>query len=355
MIIRKFLSFYKSAYTMGHFPSLFELLYTKKKIFAYYGYLGDKNFGDELVYESAKSILEPNILVPVRKFMPIALRVFCFFFKNKFSGIVVGGGTLIGPFWEKNFFLSLIKLKKPIYVHGTGVHKEIDCINEWMKVFQGKFYGGVRGNLSKRNLMPVYPDIKIIGDGAFALYNSQFWNTNSQNKKSAKNILINLGTHFEYHGEKSSRDEFKKFIKYCIESGYNVKFLPFHSVDHELGDQLIQEFPEIILLKQPDNYLEAVDLFKDASFAIGERLHFVVMAILTKIPFISLNYGEKHEDLLMSVDLSPAGLQPGYFTNDTIVEHFENRYGFNWGQSENILNSFKAIQISEGTEFEFNK
>ncbi len=333
---------------MGHFPSLNKIFSTDKKIYAYYGYLGDNNFGDELVFESAKKIFEPNILLPVRKFMPVSLRFFCYVFKSKFAGVVIGGGTLIGPFWEQRFFLSLLNLKKPVYVHGTGVHQDIDCTQEWMTVFRGAVYGGVRGRLSKDNLFPVYPPIKITGDAAFAFFDKTYWD---QKADGQKNVIVNMGTHFDYEGQDFSRIELKKFIKYLIERGYNVQFLPLHLIDNQLGTQLKSEFPEVVLLEQPNNFIDALSVFQNCSFAIGERLHFTVMAILAKSPFVSLNYGKKHEDLLQSIELSHAGLEPGNFSFGTLSNFFNSRSAFNWGTTENIITTLKEFQITEASDF----
>jgi polysaccharide pyruvyl transferase WcaK-like protein len=348
IIIKKFLKFYKSAYKMGHFPGFFEIFYTNKKVFAYYGYLGDNNFGDELVFEAAKKIFEPNILLPVRKFMPLSLKVFCFLFKSKFAGVVIGGGTLIGPFWEQQFFLSLMKLNKKVYVHGTGVHKHIDCPKEWAQVFSNDVYGGVRGYLSKDNLAPIYPNVKIMGDAAFAFFEKAHWDQHNGERKS---ILINIGTHFSYEGEDFSRNELRKFIKSVIGEGYTVKFLPLHLIDNKLGIKLKSEFPDIVLLDQPDNFINALHLFQDCSFAVGERLHFTVMAVLGKIPFVSLNYGKKHEDLLNSVELSHAGLIPEKFSLDILNDLFYSRSTFNWGSAENTIASLKDFQITEAAAF----
>src|SRR3954468_17291416 len=97
-LLHKIRSYYKIAYTMDHFPSIIKLLLTNKKIFAYYGFLGDGNFGDELVFESCKKLFNPHILVPLRKRMPLSMILFTRIFKNRFSGIVIGGGTLFNRY-----------------------------------------------------------------------------------------------------------------------------------------------------------------------------------------------------------------------------------------------------------------
>ncbi len=348
-IIDKIKSYYKSAYTMGHFPSWVEVFTTKKKIYAYYGFLGDNNFGDELVFESAKKIFEPHILFPFRRFMPVSMKMYSYFFKKRFSGIVIGGGTLIGPlFWNENFFTTLLALKIPVYVHGTGVHKNLGFSKTWESVFNEQVFGGVRGEISKANLIEIYPSAKIAGDAAFVFFDKHNWNLKPADNR---NVLINIGTHLNYEEQMSSRMELKTFIKSLIDNKYNVQFLPFHFIDNQLGAQLKEEFPEIELLEQPKNYICAENIFKNCSFAIGERLHFTVMAILSHCPFISINYRSKHVDLLESIGLSHAGLQPGKFSSSLLYDIFCNRFYFNWACSENMLAKFKQMQISEASNF----
>ncbi len=103
-IINKFIAYYKVSYLSGNFPSLLSILLSNKRVLIYYGFLGDKNFGDELVFESAKKLFSSSILLPVRKRMPIHLAIFARLCKKRVSGLVIGGGTLIGPLWDKEFY-----------------------------------------------------------------------------------------------------------------------------------------------------------------------------------------------------------------------------------------------------------
>ncbi|MFN3380715.1 MAG: hypothetical protein ACK41O_14765, partial [Runella zeae] len=63
----KIKSYIVEAYLLNHYPSLLSFLLTKKQILVYYGFLGDKNFGDELVYESAKILFCDFMLIPYKK------------------------------------------------------------------------------------------------------------------------------------------------------------------------------------------------------------------------------------------------------------------------------------------------
>jgi len=346
-LIHKIKNFYKIAYQMGHYPSLSTVLFSRKKVFVYYGFLGDNNYGDELVYEATKALFKEHTLLPVRRQMPFSLRFFLNNKKSKIAGIVIGGGTLIGPFWEPEYFASLIQLGKRVYVHGTGVHKVIDQQQPWRQLLEKTIAGGVRGPLSVENVAVVKKPMNIAGDAAFAIFSDKSFVT----RKDNKNVLINLGTHADYVGQEYFRKEFDQFIGFLLKQGYNVLYLPFHEVDVELGEMLIGKFPQIRMLKQPNGFNECAVLFADCAFAIGERLHFTVMAIMTKSPFISINYAKKHEDLLLSLSIPEIGLLPAEASHEKMIAAFNSREDFDWEATRQKMIGYRDFQLKEAADY----
>lgn len=343
-VLNKLNAWYKAAYLNDHFPTVSELLPNGNKIFAYYGYLGDKNFGDELVFESAKKLFHPHVLLPVRKRMPVHLRAYSKIFSSQIAGVVIGGGTLIGPlFWDGDFFEALVAEGKPVYVHGTGAKKKGTYNKGWEKIFGGNVFGGVRGPLSQGHLEEISINMKVVGDAALNMFEC----SNSNKKRDEKNVLINLGTHLSYIGEEASREELEKFVKTLIQSNFNVQFLPFHTIDVQLGLQLKRKYPQITLLNIPNKYCDALHHFQNAVFAVGERLHFTVMALLAECPFLSVNYARKHEDFLASMNLSQTGITPATISYDAIFSAFENQQIFDWNSLKNHVNNLKKIQQDE--------
>ena len=215
-------------------------------------------------------------------------------------------------------------------------------------MFKVNFFGGLRGPLSVYNLSQLSIKMKIAGDAAFIMYNE---NNSFDRKMLANDVLINVGTHTVYRNSEFSRFVIREFIKILISRGINVKFLPLHSIDVQLGLELKSIFPQITLLKVPNNYDECIIHFKNCSFAFGERLHFIVMALLGGCPFISINYDKKHEDLLASINLSNAGIKPEEISLDTILNIFDKRLTFNWGNSITKIIGLKRIQSNEALVF----
>ena len=105
------------------------------------------------------------------------------------------------------------------------------------------------------------------------------------------------------------------------------------------------------MLKVPANFAEANAHFRRATFAVGERLHFVVTAILSGCPFLSLNYAKKHEDMLLSVGLTESGLSPKDVTQEKIRIAFDRRDKIDWKAANKKLSEFRATQRQQMSQF----
>ncbi len=341
-------TYYKEAYRLGHFPSLSRML-SGEKIFAYYGFLGDRNYGDELVFESARHLFAPGIVLPVRRRMPIHLAYLAKAHKDRFAGVIIGGGTLIGPsFYNQHFFEDMRKLGKPIYMHGTGIQKQPAWNNAWKTYLSGKIFGGVRGPLSVGNMSGFREDVNITGDAAFAMFEMA---TAVCANKESRTVLVNCGAHDPFPYMDQSRQAIEEFVGSLLQSGYQVQFMPCHSVDVELGEALRRRHPAVVLLEIPKVYDEALEHFRKAAFAVGERLHFTAMGILTGCPFLSVNYSAKHDDLLASVELAKAGAAPADVTLRKIQSAFEQRQEFDWVNVFRLIDKYKKFQLSERAAF----
>ena len=348
-LILKLKAFYREAYLLGHFPSILQLIFTPKKILGYYGFLGDKNFGDELVFESARKLFAPDILFPLKKRMPIFHMLYFHFFKERIAGVVIGGGTLVGSnfYYYNKYFRHLIRVGKPLYFHGTGVGDAPNMAPGWKTLFTTKRFGGIRGPLSKSKLEKLEIGSAIVGDAAFVMFKE---NQNARDRSNNQKVLINLGSHHSFAGEENSRKEINKFIEYLIKNSFQILFLPFHRIDVKLGLALKSTYSEIELLEVPENYSDACKIFEDCRFAVGERLHFGIMAALAGCSFRSINYSCKHEDFLASLNLLGWGFNPQSLSFEKLLNAFvASNYCYH---SINIqINYFKRLQLHEKENF----
>lgn len=347
-LLRKLNKYYKEAYQLGHFPPTSSLVSSQRK-FAYYGFLGDENYGDELVFDAARHIFAPDVLIPIRRTMPPEFALFAKMTPEKFAGIVVGGGTIIGPsFYEHAYFLKLAAMGKPVYMHGTGIYKVSTWHESWKTLLKTPAFGGVRGPNSMATFAEYQPQVQAAGDAAFAYFDRK---AVRDPKSRSKTVLINLGTHKAFEGIENSRAVFEQFLAHLIASGAELHFLPCHAIDIELAQELQKRFPAIRVLSIPKSFEEAAQHFRNAAFAIGERLHFVATAIMAGCPFLSINYAKKHADLLTSVRLSGAGVQPTEATTEGLIAAWEVRNSFAWTEAFVALEAFQAFQQKQKEAF----
>jgi hypothetical protein len=345
-LLKKITAYIADAYLTEHFPSFWAAAFGKKPLLAYYGFLGDRNFGDELVFHSAQSLFKQATLMPIRRRMPIHFLLLIRLFPAQIKGIVIGGGTLIGPIWERAFFQGLVNKGRPVFVHGTGVRTMIDERNAWQKMLSGSVFGGVRGPRSAERIREILP-MGVIGDAAFVMYQGEV----RAPLENEIRVLINLGVHEDYEGKDIARSAIRDLVNLLLTDGYAVEFLPCHAIDLDLGKELQSKFPALTVHKIPATFDEALSIFQHVNFALGERLHFTVMAILAGCPFQSINYADKHRDLLSSLSLSHAGGNPGDLTFETLRGVFDNAPDFDWGESRKTLSSLKDLQTKEARRF----
>lgn len=327
-MVQKIKRYLKRAYFNEDFPSLFSLVFSNKKKLAYYGFLGNDNFGDNIVFEATQYLFKDYLILPIQRHMPVFTYLYYkLFLKYKISGIIIGGGTLIGKASRmKEDFLWLAGQKKPIYLHGTGI-RDMEPINPfWNSIMSNKLYGGLRGPLSQKKCNEDFNlKVDVLGDAAFALFNKELLSSYNSTFKNNKVVLINVGTHESYEGEVVFRKELDLFIEYLLKEKYTIKFIALHSIDKRQGELLKLKYDGIEVISFYESYTDIEDVFLNACFAIGERLHFVVTALMLDCPIYSVMYAEKHLDLLKSFSLEHLGFMASNVTYENIVYIFEHR------------------------------
>lgn len=327
-MINKIKRYIKRAYLKQYFPDFYMLVFSNKKVLAYYGFLGDDNFGDNLVFESTQKLFGDYIVLPLQRHMPAFTYLYYkFYLKTKITGIIIGGGTLISEsFFMEKEFLWLMERQLPVFLHGTGINEIKELNPLWKTGLKNNLYGGLRGPLSTERFKTEFiKDIDLIGDAAFNLFNRKFLSSPNSLSVKSKKVLINLGTHKPYIGEDIFRQELSLFIEYLIKENYEIQFIAFHSVDKKHGDLLKEKYNQIEVISIHQSYQNAEALFANACFAIGERLHFIVMALMVDCPIFCIMYGQKHLDLLKSLSLEHLGFMASEVSYDKILDVFINR------------------------------
>lgn len=333
------------SYLDWQYPHLWDVIKGDKVIIPYYGYLGDYNYGDVMVYEATMKLLADRAyLIPIRKFMPFLLKAYLKRKTKPRRKIIIGGGTLMASAWEKEFFYAcLTQPDVDILFHGTGSTSGINDEKFWSELISRSKFGGLRGPLSAQVISEkLNLNAAVVGDAALSLYDKSVWD--QPNNPKRESLLLNIGTHHEFDGMDNSRKVMLSIAKKLVERGVKVGFLPMHSIDQELANGWKEEIPELIIHPIPQCIEEAYSTFGQYSYALGERLHFVVLAILAKCPFISINYRRKHNDLFATLGLSYTGHLATDVIEEDLVTRIESPEGFDWGECQSRIEELVAIQ-----------
>lgn len=337
--------FIREAYRMGYYPSLLNVISKQKPNLAYYGYLGDGNLGDEMVFWAAKSLFAECNLIPIKRRMPVFYLVLKYLqFGQFFDGVVIGGGTLIGQSFTEAYFIQRIAaMRKSFFVHGTGIRKNWD-ITEWKDIFGNRFIGGLRGPISQERLNSL-ANLETIGDAALHLDDKIGKRTNN----SSNIVLFNMGTHHSYKGEDSARKQITDLLRMLSDKGYKLVFVPFHGNDKMIAQRLSGVDFEIA--RKPESLHDMAILFNNSHFALGERLHFIIASVLFRKPFISVNYQDKHDDFLQSVCLTDRGFAPEDVCTSRMFEVFCSETNPYDQSFEEKLCKLKDAQLSFASDY----
>jgi polysaccharide pyruvyl transferase WcaK-like protein len=145
-------------------------------------------------------------------------------------------------------------------------------------------------------------------------------------------------------------------VSQALNKGRKVSFLPMHAIDELLAKQIAGKYPRLNILPIPRTLEEALSAFNDHAFAVGERLHFMVLSLLAKRAFLAINYRPKHVDLLKSVNMIKAGVDPQDMTlemlNVAVDQAADGK--FEWNDCQKHIENFCNFQRNEYARFLHN-
>lgn len=305
------------------------------------GNYGAKNLGDEMILEGLLASLKainPNVEITVLsadpqqtekhhsvksvpKFPAGFRSLINYLRKNnptkkavqECDYFILGGGGLFGSLsLHANFIwavqaLMAYRLKKPVIMYGQSVAPiKWPIIRKIVrKIFQKSQFIAVRDEDSKSELtkLNVQKEIHIMPDLALRIPTQEKSSTPSQWGKSAIIALRQISTiTLEF------KQNIAEFINWLIEEqNYSVKFINFQE-GKESDNALHEEIIEMIHDKTKVAHIQDMQKISDllahyncADFVLGMRLHSIITAAKTSIPFIAINYATKASAFLKAV------------------------------------------------------
>ena len=290
-----------------------------KKGAIYIGCSGNKNLGDEIIFDSIKEFFKDELFL-VR--FPHVNKDSGRYFRNKIKNpdfIILGGGTLIRKGYNQGYLKNLNETlnKFPdtkLLVIGPGVSDPIFSksinfptnIEGWTKTLNTSSYLSVRGphSLSTLNKWGL-ENVVEFKDPALCLFRSKKNIKKLRSKKIAINFA-NIGERIYGGNSKKLKTIYFDFVELLIINKWEVYLYPttYYDLDYMLNDiglsslKGIKKFRFYNNINLSLNFLESVDLY------VGERLHGVLFSACVSTPFLGLAYQPKTLDFLDSINLT---------------------------------------------------
>jgi hypothetical protein len=271
----------------------------------YFGVLGDRNLGDELLTSLAKSAVAPRRLLPVGR-AGLVERAALQVVRDR-SPLLVGGGTLLLSPPLKKLLISLSP--RTTCTFGTGV---LDNVywgkltsrerEEWRLLLHRASALGVRGPRSLEILQELGIDhAEVVGDPGFLLCRERL------DMPSERRLIgINFGTSL---GQVWGRDEAQAERDLAAEvrqiraAGWDVRFFAVWPRDLDSIRRVASlsgvNAPDVVRsYRDPRMFMRSVS---ECRALLAMKLHAAVLGICAGVPTLAIEYRPKTSDLMRSI------------------------------------------------------
>lgn len=220
--------------------------------------------------------------------------------------VIIGWGWLIyeneaqkasSPIWQwkMRIFLAKLFFKKIIWLavwisYSSNKMKNLRFLFSWKRTKVS-----VRDEKSKKLLSQINIESTILPDPVFSYENTKQIKTESK--------IIGISIRQKYL--KDEENNIKQIILYLSKKWYEIIFIShsIHEEDRLANDYLLlRDFAKKYNLWITRTIKETLAIYPKLKFVVGMRLHSLILSTIFQIPFISLNYGIKTDELLKQLD-----------------------------------------------------
>lgn len=281
-----------------------------------WGYIGahtGRNLGDDAMFAALRSLWAKTY--PQRELVTVELpwherRLGQFGLSGQgfFEGGLLGGGTLIGPFWQSQA-RTLLQQGVPMWTLGTGAGScgfvqpyQLD-LSAWQPLLDKFERVGVRGPLSRDKLHAIGVEkAEVVGDLALLLTREHGFEA-SPTPQVAFNLALPVQGEENYHEEAKLR-EIETVLRELRQKGWEIVPFAMNKVDIEPTRAALEraglEGCEVPLLRDVEEFWA---LTGPCAFVIAVRLHAAILAACAGVPTLMLGYRDKCLDFMASMDL----------------------------------------------------
>lgn len=291
---------------------------------AYLGWLGHRNFGDEVLYQAFRSAFHPLEVLPAASgILPGLLERWQG--RPLYNCCFLGGGTLINTHYDQSFHELLVNYK-PGFIFGSGVCDpeqnarwgKPNRLAEWAAVLDECAFVGVRGPISAAILKSHgFRAARVIGDPML-----WFADPSPPVKQGSRVLGLNLGISngCVLGGEDQVLNHVTHFARQLIADGWRIRLLPVWPPDVPYLQELAQRlglptdalFTDYLKFDRVQDFLRQVDVF------VGEKLHASIASVCSGTPTIMLEYQTKCRDFMTSLGLEHYSLPTDQLRADVL-------------------------------------
>jgi polysaccharide pyruvyl transferase WcaK-like protein len=281
-----------------------------------YGFYFKDNLGDDLFIEAFKSLF-PNYNF-----------IFVDHIKTEFlqniDAVFIGGGSFLGqPLPIENMSWEILKSKKIFYI---GVGAETDFHQDHLQLMVLAQLIAIRSNVNFDKVKIINSNTIVIPDLVYSLVSEH---SKYKIKKSVL-ILPNISVvptwddaHWKHASWEYFKTEFAQLLDILVKDNHTISFLPL-CTNIKLNDEWAAA--EIIsrmtcrnknfLLEKRNSLQSITELMSQYDVVITQRYHGIVLAELSKVPYISIYHHDKLKNS-RGYNLSYYGLN-----KDKLIEQF---------------------------------
>lgn len=332
-----------------------------KKIL-YIGWIGYRNLGDDLMWNSFYSLVKkyftskPITVIP--SFPSVNIQEL-----EPYDTVVLGGGSLISPAYIQ-LLHKAIKMKKKVVIWGSGIDRipetVLQAIQQGKKTsaiqrFKGEEirqlrevllkadFVGVRGPYTKKVLevLTGVETVPIIGDPGLLLTHSTI------GAKTKKQIGINWGTtgnNLYGTNEKRLEKDLVQAAKKLIAKGYQIFIYAVWDKDFPSCWRLYKQIDDsenVIFEEKLYTEEELMKKLSNCLLTINFKLHPNLLSLSAGVPAIALGYRFKVFDLFSSLDLEHLVLSTSEEQIDEKIAQFVDTVIH---EEENIKETYQGKQ-----------
>jgi hypothetical protein len=327
-----------------------------ESITPYLGFVGYNNLGDEILFDAHRKLF-PELNLVHYGGGRLILKESRAGGLPMFRQAVLGGGTLIdhSDNWIRPVE-KLISLGTRMFCLGTGVEdpsfmawKSNDDVRErWVSALSEFDFVGVRGPLSRDVLKQAgLSNVEITGDTAMSLAPDR---TERHVEPGLVGICYGDAASNHMWGDRATyREEMANTILALIEQGKRVELLPVWDIDIPSNMALLHAVssPKCTMNKAFGSFHNYVRAVQQCEYFIGQKLHASVIAVLSRVPVIMLEYNPKCRDFMASLGLEKYVIKTSEYTADDCLQmasHLSDDCSLLEGPIDDQIRQYKSRQ-----------